>query len=238
MEKKELNFRLLKAEEIECRVNVINEKGFSLLLYKHARCDMNILDETVGSLGWARDHKELKGNMYCGITIDGVTKWDCGSESYSEKEKGEASDSFKRAAVNWGIGRELYTAPFIYVRGNVKEVKKDKYAPDFRNITVREIEYNDKREISYICIDGDGSEIFYFGEKKDDTSLNLPPREKKSVRVVESARRLNIRAKQEDTGCPNGEIINFMQAVGKTNYDDLSELEFSDLLKMVGAWKR
>lgn len=116
-----MKFRDLTADEIEVRVASVSEKGVSLLLYKNARCDMNILDETVGSENWQRDHKELKGNIYCGIGIWDekkqmwIWKWDCGAESYTEKEKGEASDSFKRAGFNVGIGRELYTSPFIWV---------------------------------------------------------------------------------------------------------------------------
>lgn len=108
-------FRDLTADDIECRIAQVKANGLSLLLYKDARCDMKILDETVGAENWERDHKELKGNIYCGISIYDenkeiwITKWDCGSESYTEKEKGEASDSFKRAGFNWGIGRELYT---------------------------------------------------------------------------------------------------------------------------------
>jgi hypothetical protein len=130
---KELIFRALRADEIDVRVATVNEKGVSLLLYKDARCDMNVLDETVGKFGWDRDHKELKGNIYCGVSIYDdekgvwVTKWDCGAESFTEKEKGEASDSFKRACFNWGIGRELYTAPFIWIPNkNVKVNGKDK----------------------------------------------------------------------------------------------------------------
>lgn len=133
-----MTFRNLKANEIELRINTISEKGLTLLLYKDARCDMNILDETVGAENWQRDHKELKGNMYCGIAINKnrgdnsapplwVWKWDCGAESFSEKEKGEASDSFKRAGVNWGIGRELYTSPFIWIKAaDCKITKNDK----------------------------------------------------------------------------------------------------------------
>lgn len=118
-----MNFRPLQADEIEVRVGGVYKSGITFLLYKNARVDMAILDETVGEFNWQRDHKEVKGNLYCGIgirdTVDGhydwVWKWDCGTESYTEKEKGEASDSFKRAGFNWGIGRELYTAPFIYL---------------------------------------------------------------------------------------------------------------------------
>lgn len=157
-------FRLLKADEIECRVQTCNKKGVSLLLYKDARCDMSILDETVGPTHWQRDHKELKGNIYCGVSIYDeqcgvwVTKWDAGAESYTEKEKGEASDSFKRACVNWGIGRELYTSPFIWINGcteedGVKFVCKDRFK-------VGAIEYENEC-VSYLVIRNRKGEIVY-----------------------------------------------------------------------------
>lgn len=118
-----MQFRDLKADEIELRIGTIGRKGngISLLLYKNARCDMNILDETVGPANWQREHYECKGNLFCRVGIkdketgDWIYKSDCGAESYTEKEKGEASDSFKRACVNWGIGRELYTSPFVWI---------------------------------------------------------------------------------------------------------------------------
>ena len=119
--------RLLKASEIECRVGMIKETGCSLLLYKDARVDMAILDEFF-PLKWQRDHKELKGNIYCGVGIktfdEWIWRWDAGAESFTDKEKGEASDSFKRACVNWGIGRELYTSPFIWINLTSDEVIK------------------------------------------------------------------------------------------------------------------
>lgn len=127
----DIKFRDLKADEVECRVNMIKSTGLSLLLYKNARCDMNLLDETVGPMNWQRRHYEHKGNIYCGIAIwddekkQWVEKEDCGSESYTEKEKGEASDSFKRAGTNWGIGRELYTAPFIWVGAGDCKIEQD-----------------------------------------------------------------------------------------------------------------
>lgn len=122
-----IKFRNLLADEIECRVQQVTDKNLFLLLYKNARCDMNILDETVGAVNWQREHYECKGNLFCRVGInttwktypDDVPGWvwksDCGAESNTEKEKGEASDSFKRACVNWGIGRELYTAPIIRI---------------------------------------------------------------------------------------------------------------------------
>jgi hypothetical protein len=128
-----LKFRDLTANEIEVRIGQVKANGIALLLYKDARCDMNILDETVGAENWQREHYECKGNLYCRVGIcctanidmsgaegdilspSWVWKSDCGTESNTEAEKGEASDSFKRACVNWGIGRCLYTAPFIWV---------------------------------------------------------------------------------------------------------------------------
>ena len=115
--------RALKADEIEVRVGQVYEKGVTMLLYKTARTDMQILDEMYGAMNWQKDYKEIKGNLYCGIGVwdadkeQWVWKWDCGTESNTEKEKGEASDAMKRACVNvgGGIGRELYTAPFIWL---------------------------------------------------------------------------------------------------------------------------
>lgn len=113
-------FRDLKADEIECRVAQAKANGVSLLLYKDARADMTILDETVGVFGWQRQH--CRDNANCVVSIwdkekqQWISKEDTGTESNTEKEKGLASDSFKRACFNWGIGRELYTAPFIWVK--------------------------------------------------------------------------------------------------------------------------
>lgn len=124
-----MTFRDLTANEIDVRIGQIKQNGIVLLLYKDARCDMAILDETVGPENWEREHYECKGNLFCKVGINTnfnkegslpnwVYKSDCGTESNTEKEKGEASDSFKRACVNWGIGRELYTAPFIWIKAD------------------------------------------------------------------------------------------------------------------------
>lgn len=112
-------FRDLKANEIDVRIAQITEKGLSLLLYKDARVDQDILDETVGAMNWQRKH--TRDNANCIVEIwdkekgQWISKEDTGTESFTEKEKGLASDSFKRACFNWGIGRELYTAPFIWI---------------------------------------------------------------------------------------------------------------------------
>ena len=113
-------FRDLKADEIECRVAQAKDTGVSLLLYKDARCDQNILDETVGPMNWQRHHSRDNANCTVSIWDKAKNMWigkeDTGKESNTEAEKGLASDSFKRACFNWGIGRELYTAPFVWVK--------------------------------------------------------------------------------------------------------------------------
>lgn len=116
-------FRLLTEADIEVKVKKVSDKGVTLLLYKTARTDMDLLDEHFGPEVWECDYREIKGNLYCGIGVRFgeriVWKWDCGIESREDGEgnqkKGEASDAFKRAGFKWGIGRELYTAPNIFV---------------------------------------------------------------------------------------------------------------------------
>ena len=129
----ELNFRPLRADEIEVRINQIRERedGYyaQCLLYKDARCDQKILDETVGPMNWQRRHADHHNNLFCMIGIwdaekqDWIWKEDAGAESNMEAEKGHASDSFKRAGTNWGIGRELYTKLYIYIRLQKNEYK-------------------------------------------------------------------------------------------------------------------
>ena len=164
-----MEIRLLRADEIECRIGTINEKGLSLLLYKDARADMKILDETFGIFGWKRTHQSIDGNLYCTVEIwdsekqSWIAKQDVGTVSYTEKEKGQASDSFKRACVSVGIGRELYSAPFIWVsaqkckiqRRNDKLICYDKFS-------VSEISYSKDREIMALSIvNSDTGEVVY-----------------------------------------------------------------------------
>lgn len=159
-------FRVLNADEIECRVARCTEKGAQLLLYKDARCDMNILDETVGASNWQRKHEEHRGNLFCAVGIKENGEWvwkeDAGAESNTEAEKGHASDSFKRACVNWGIGRELYTSPFIWVSG-VSVQDRGKWVCR-ETFTVKEITYDDKRKITGLAIvDKSGKLVYLLG---------------------------------------------------------------------------
>ena len=153
-----LEFRTLKANEIDCRVATINQKGLTLLLYKDARVDQNILDETVGAMNWQRKHTRDNANCIISIWDEDKKQWidkeDTGTESFTEKEKGLASDSFKRAAFNWGIGRELYTAPFIWVSAEKCEIKQGGNGKFqcFDKFAVEQILYDNERNIVAISI--------------------------------------------------------------------------------------
>ena len=151
-------FRTLRADEIDCRVSQVRKdgKGISLLLYKDARCDQNILDETVGAMNWQRHHTRDNANCIVSIWDEEKKQWiekeDTGTESRTERDKGLASDSFKRACFNWGIGRELYTAPFIMVKAADCNITNDGKCYD--NFTVDTIEYqpDGQREIRHLII--------------------------------------------------------------------------------------
>lgn len=164
-------FRTLYADEIECRVARCTANGAQLLLYKDARCDMSILDETVGPMNWQRRHAEHRANLFCSVGInvnhldpfaprEWVWKEDAGAESNTEAEKGHASDSFKRACVNWGIGRELYTAPFIWVKGVTEKNDKGKFVCN-ETFSVSNIDYDEKRRICQLTIvDRNGNAVY------------------------------------------------------------------------------
>lgn len=148
-----IEFRDLTPEDIDVRVQSVKQNGIVLLLYKNARVDMNILDETVGAENWQREHYECKGNLFCRVGIrtvlkenESVYEWvyksDCGSESNTEAQKGEASDSFKRACFNWGIGRELYTSPFLWVKAEDCTINNGKC---FDKFEVTKIKIEDKK---------------------------------------------------------------------------------------------
>jgi hypothetical protein len=192
--------RMLKSDEIECRVGTINGKGCSLLLYKDARVDMKILDETYGVGNWQRTHEVINDNLFCTIEVwnDRICQWvkkqDVGTESYTEKEKGEASDSFKRAGFNVGIGRELYTSPFIWIMPkatmkpyNTKDIdgneanefygyKKDNYGKlvytTKTTFKVTEIGYDEENKINKLTIkDNKGNVRFQLLTPKEQARI-------------------------------------------------------------------
>ena len=201
-------FRPLVADKIDCRISTIKDKdgkptGLSLLLYKDARCDQNILDETVGPMNWQREH--TRDNRNCIVSIWDATKeqWiskeDTGTESNTEKEKGLASDSFKRACFNWGIGRELYTAPFIWIPADKCEIKKGfngKWAC-YDNFTVTDIQYDEKGNITFLRVKNARSNqlVFQWGNtqekpQKPDNEPEKPVSQPDAKAVVTTANKI------------------------------------------------
>ena len=157
---------LLTANDVECRIKKITNEGAVLLLYKTARVDMRILDEVYGSMNWQRHHEVINNNLFCTISVwdsekaQWISKQDVGTESNAEAEKGQASDAFKRAGFAWGIGRELYDSPFIWISGKVS--KYDRFH-------VTDIQYDrEKQEFTRLTIcDDKGKERYRLGTKTD-----------------------------------------------------------------------
>ena len=240
-----MNFRKLTANDVEARVQSCDENGFILLLYKNARCDMNILDETVGPGNWQREHYEVKGNLFCRVGINTdfqdeglppiwVWKADCGTESNTEKEKGESSDSFKRACFNWGIGRELYTAPKTKIKGHTYQTKrggKEVYVPEYYAFDVVEMEVSDEipRRITALTIIGKSmqggyheDEIFSWNDKNANqkASNTEKPTQKATPKQIEVL-------KKKYTG---DNLVKLLKANNITAIEDLPMAKASEII--------
>ena len=167
-------FRPLRPEEVECRVSQCSDRGCSLLLYKTARTDANLLDETVGPERWQNRYHSIDGKLFCdvGIEFDGEWVWksDTGTESNMEAQKGEASDAMKRAGFKWGIGRELYTAPRIWIgpeKCNLKQGRNGKMQcyDDFR---VTEMEVEDGRIVKLAIANMSKKGMVVYGARQSE----------------------------------------------------------------------
>ena len=187
-----LSFRTLKAAEIDCRISTVSQKGISLLLYKDARVDQNILDETVGPMNWQRSHSRDNANCTVSLWDDEKQQWiskeDTGTESNTEKEKGLASDSFKPACYIIivpviGIFLRKKCSPFIWIAvGDCKVVdsgRTDKYGKPvftcYDKFKVSRIGYDtDRNIIDLVIVDKKGKAVFSIsrvdenGNKPDD----------------------------------------------------------------------
>lgn len=183
----EIRFRTLRSDEIECRVQQITNNYLVILLYKNSRVDMDLLDETVGPMNWSRAH--CRDNANCAVSIydidkqEWVSKEDTGTESNAESAKGLASDSFKRACVNWGIGRELYSAPRIYVRTSDCDVGQGKNGKTVckDSFSVSHISYNEARRIDQLELTNNrtGKVVFCFPiATSSDPRVEREPTEK------------------------------------------------------------
>jgi hypothetical protein len=214
-----MNIRLLRADEIDVRVGGFNKEktGGFLLLYKDARVDMAVLDDTFGVYGWKRKHELINGKLFCTISIydkennQWIDKQDVGVESNNDATKGEASDSFKRAGFNVGIGRELYTAPFIWINGLGK----------YDKFKVSEIGYNENREINkLIIVDDKGKQVFKLGEYTKPKEPAKISQTKADQDLLEKMYELvKVKKKTE-------EVIDYIhKEFGKSNSKDMTEPE-------------
>ena len=216
---------LLTKEDIECRIQSVNDKGAVLLLYKTARADMRILDEVFGAMNWQRHHEVVNGNLFCTISIydpdkgQWVSKQDCGVPSNTQGEKGEASDAFKRAGFSWGIGRELYDSPFIWISGKVG--KYDRFH-------VTEIQYDrEKREFTRLTIcDDKGKERYRLGTKTDRPQKSTDDRRQKGIAAIAELVKKNNAAEA---------FADFLKQT--TKKDDLNALTIAELQSVYKGFK-
>lgn len=231
-------FRLLRADEIDARVAQVKENGLSLLLYKDARCDMNVLDETVGAFNWKREHSRENANCIVSIWDAEKQQWiskeDTGTESQSEAQKGLASDSFKRACVNWGIGRELYTAPFIWIKADdCKIIKSGDKFKSFDKFSVRNISYNDKREIDGLVIVKDYKEVFVWGKFKNNSSKSSASKKTEAVKISDMQYDSVVNAladmnRTEEAICAHYSIPSLR---------DMNTDQYTNLMKIYNDWR-
>lgn len=235
----EISIRPLRADEIDCRVQTVRENRCSLLLYKDARCDMNILDEAFGPMNWKRNH--YRDNANCIVSVwdaqkgQWIEKDDTGTESNTEKEKGLASDSFKRSCVNWGIGRELYTTPFIWIRLSKGETSektvngKTKYDVKTK-FHVSKIEYNENKEITLLEIK-DGKQVLRY-RYKTGTIEDLEE-ETKSAEFFEQQKKVDkLKSVLSEKGIDEME---FCAKYKKEELFDFSEKQLEHAFKSLGV---
>ncbi len=235
-------FRPLTSEEIDCRVSMCRESGVSLLLYKDARVDQNILDETFGIFGWQRSHQLIDGNLYCTVSIknpetgEWVHKQDVGKESNAEKEKGQASDSFKRACFNLGIGRELYTAPFIWIPQELVTIKKDNKGKDTTNdrFSVRSITIEGGK-IVQLEIQNDTRKcvVYTYGTKKQNS--NAPAQNEQET--VQNQQKQAPAKTPEEVEAEKARIQKEKEEAAKKALEAISNEKIIQLKKMFFAYK-
>ena len=163
----------LTIEEIDFRVQSVNKGGYATILaYKDARVDMNRLDAVYGVGYWQRKHEVINGKEFCSVGVwnKEISQWvwvqDCGTQSNTEKEKGQSSDAFKRACFNLGIGRELYDYPIIQVKLLDNEFDKATFKPNF-NFKLKDwtwiSDFNNGKLTFLKAIDNNGKERFTYG---------------------------------------------------------------------------
>ena len=196
-------FRLLTAGEIECRVAQTgkgkNGPWCQILIYKDARVDQKLLDEVVGPMNWKDSYEFINGSLYCTVSIwdkekkEWISKQNVGTESNTEKEKGQASDAFKRACFNWGLGRELYTAPkdvFITLKEGEFFEKDGRIQTRYR-FDVSEIAYDKDRQITkLVIVDKNGNVRYSFGAGKSSAPVTTTTKATKATFIGKKGEKL------------------------------------------------
>ena len=240
--------RALRADEVECRVNTISENGYQLLLYKDARCDCRILDEIFGMYGWQDHYEVIDGTLYCTISIwddekkQWISKQNCGTQSNTEKEKGEASDAFKRACFNLGIGRELYTKIFIWISGGTKAGKNGKYelADKYQKFIIKEMAVDDKAEKITKLVITDKKDVVVFSyptkqpsiaQKKADTKKADEINKEFDNTKVETASPEQVKAIQEACFAIGYEESKIKEAFHVKTLEGLTQVAAENALK-------
>lgn len=242
-----MKFRALTADDVEVRIATVKKSGVSLLLYKDARVDQNILDDTVGTDNWQKKYEIIGGNLFCSVGIrtlhedsqerEWIWKQDVGVESYTEKEKGQASDAFKRACFCWGIGRELYTAPFIWISADKVEIKdagKDTYKC-YERFAVRSMTVSDGKITALNVINSKGIEVFSYGKRTAQSATQEPTQvyEQKPMLVTDAEIKI-LEAELARTGVAKQVICNAYHV------NDLSEFtlgQYNSCKKRLAATK-
>lgn len=257
-----LTFRPLRADEVDVRVATCKQNGVSLLLYKDARCDMNILDETVGPMNWQRRHGRENANCVVSIWDENKKEWvgkeDTGTESNTEAEKGLASDSFKRACFNWGIGRELYTAPFIWIGSESCDIKTGQNGKaacyDRFRVTEMTVEAGKITSIAIANESRKGAIVYRYGQKGAARGPETPEGSR-TVNNTRTATKTPAPAQdapaQPSGGLDQPQIVVLRTAMmsigqteakmlahyGKVKIEDLTSEEYADALAIIDKYK-
>lgn len=235
-----LQFRKLRADEIDVRIANVKNNGVTLLLYKDARCDQNILDETVGSTGWQRHHTRENANCIVSIWDDDKQQWiekeDTGTESYTEKEKGLASDSFKRACFNWGIGRELYTSPFIFFSAEKCNIENEKCYDSF---SVSDIDYTGNAISMLVVKNEKTGAVFQYGVQGSKNVEQSDEPQQSRITAVQIGSITDLCAAYADmvTDKTAGDVLKILKTKFKfDNVPDLSEEKAKTVILQLKKW--
>ena len=256
-----MEFRKLRADEIDVRIQSCTQKGAILLLYKDARVDQNILDETVGAMFWQRQHTRDNQNCIVSIWNKEIGQWvhkeDTGSESNTEKEKGLASDSFKRACFNWGIGRELYTTGLIWVNADKMNLKESQYNGKTTykcndKFIVKSITYDSFGNIQTLEIYNETKKVDCFKKTVPETEsqkqARLEKEEKEKLALLEKQKADELALKGKlvhaikehlaDDTAKFEELIKYMNKTFKTEFKGLNEFNNTQLEKIVKIYEK